>query len=766
MTGNRIKLLVVDDSPEDQEAYRRALASDKAGFNLVFASTGEEGLESCRREAPACVLLDYHLPDADGLELLTTLVHECGSQIAVIIVTGQGNEAVAVKALQAGAEDYLVKGPALAANLPQAVRAAVEKVTLRRQLEEQRRELEVSRNQLRVTLASIGDAVIATDNQAHVTFMNPIAEQLTGWKSVEAYGRPLDEIFVIVNEETRQRATNPALRALAEGTIVGLANHTILIAKDGREHPIDDSAAPIRDEAGVVFGAVLVFRDVTERRNTERSLLLQSRVLESMMEGVTVADEDGFIFYANPSEDEMFGYRRGELLGKHVTELNDYSADENQRRVREVMDQLKAGGTWTGEWRNRRKDGSAFTTSCRISTLEIAERRCLVSVQEDITDRRRLEDELQRRVNELAIADKRKDEFLAMLAHELRNPLAPIKNSLHILKTKSGDWHVVDQVRVMMERQVSHLSRLVDDLLDVSRITQGKVKLRLERLDLAKIVRESVHDHQAEYGASRVALGLQAPETPVWVTGDSTRITQVVDNFLTNALKFTNPGGEVCVSLKTDEHLATLSVRDNGIGIEPEILSSVFDVFTQADKTLDRSRGGMGLGLAVVKALVTLHGGTVSAHSKGLGHGTEMRVELPLEKELPIVTSGALRRPIARNRRRILIVEDNPDSAATLRLLLEVSGYEVNVANNGEDGVREAMRWTPDVVLCDIGLPALDGYSVARMLRNSEATKSLRLIALTGYGRKEDVARAHEAGFDDYIVKPADPEMLFEKLSQ
>jgi PAS domain S-box-containing protein len=759
------RVLIVDDSPEDRAAYRRRLSQGTERFEFEEAETGDDGIELCRSFRPDCVLLDYQLPDTDGLEVLTSLARELAAgAFAVIMLTGQGSEAVAVRALKAGAEDYLVKGRGLD-TLPQAVRSAVEKVSLRRRIEEQRVELERSRNQLRVTLQSIGDAVIATDPQGHVTFLNAVAEGLTGWTTDDARGRPLDDVFVIVNQETRAAVENPALRALREGTIVGLANHTVLVRRGGEERPIDDSAAPIRDESGAVYGSVLVFRDVAERYRTEQSLLLQSRVLESMTEGVSVADEAGVIYYTNPAEDRMFGYDRGELVGKHVSVQNDYPPEENARRVGEVIEHLKGGGVWTGEWHNRRKDGSAFTSYARITTLDAGGRRSFVCVQEDVTDRHFLEDQLQRRVAELARADRRKDQFLAMLAHELRNPIAPMRNALHVLKLKSGDRQTVDRVRDMMERQVGHLGRLVDDLLDVSRITQGKVVLKLERLDLARLIRESASDHEGQFESARITLAVQTPETPVWITGDATRLAQIVDNFVTNAIKFTNPGGEVTVAVTADGDQARLSVRDTGIGIEPEVLPHVFDVFIQADKTLDRSKGGLGLGLAVVKGLIEMHGGTVRASSGGMGTGTEMTVTLPLERE-PAALSSAGGVPQGRSRRRVLVVEDNRDAAESLQMLLEATGYEVRLAHTGSDGVKEAGAWRPDAVVCDIGLPGMDGFAVARQLRENPATAAIRLVAVTGYGRAEDVEKARRAGFDEHLVKPADPQKLLETIER
>lgn len=642
LPARTFRVLIIDDSPEDRATCRRRLARGRERFAFAEADTGAEGLALARSFDPDCVLLDYHLPDADGLEVLAALLHE-PVDFAVLLLTGQGSEAVAVRALKAGAEDYLVKGPALA-TLPQAVRAALEKVSLRRRLAAQQRALERSQNQLRVTLASIGDGVIATDLAGQVTFMNPVAEALTGWPAAEARGRPLAEVFAIVQESSREPAENPALRALREGRVVGLANHTLLIARDGSERPIDDSAAPIRDALGEVFGAVLVFRDVTYRH--------------------------------------------------------------------------------------------------------------------------RLEDELHQRVSELALAHRRKDEFLAMLAHELRNPLTPIKNALHILRFKGDEPQTVARMRALMERQVGHFARLVDDLLDVSRVTQGKLTLKPERLDLARLARDCAADHQAELERARVTLVADTPETPVWVSGDATRLSQVVDNFLTNALKFSNPGGEVAITVRADGERARLAVRDDGVGIEPEVLPTIFEVFAQADKSLARSPGGLGLGLAIVRGLVELHGGTVGARSEGLGRGAEFIVSLPLVREPPALSAAAEPRVGPRQRRRVLVVEDSHDSADSLRLLLEVAGYEVRLAATGRAGVELAATWRPELVICDIGLPEMDGYAVARALRQDPATAGAALIAVTGYGRDEDIALARAAGFDEHLCKPADPDALLALLAR
>ena len=377
--------------------------------------------------------------------------------------------------------------------------------------------------------------------------------------------------------------------------------------------------------------------------------------------------------------------------------------------------------------------------------------------------------ERDRAEQDLREAGRRKDAFLAMLAHELRNPLAPIRNSLHILQLRGGDWSVVDQVRGMMERQVHHLGRLVDDLLDVSRITLGKVQLRKERLDLARVAGQSVEAHRSAFAARRVGLRLEAPDTPVWVSGDATRLTQVLDNLLANALKFTAEGGAVAVAITTggDGRHAALAVRDSGVGIEPEMLPRLFETFSQADRTLDRSQGGLGLGLAIVKGLAELHGGDVHAESAGLGLGAAFTVTLPREAD-PAALSAAPARAARGGPAppRVLVVEDNRDAADSLCMLLRHFGYEVAVAYTGPDGVRAAEEQHPEVVICDIGLPGMDGYRVAQALRGNPATASARLVALTGYGQEEDRRRAREAGFDEHLTKPADPLTVQRILAQ
>jgi CheY-like chemotaxis protein len=320
--------------------------------------------------------------------------------------------------------------------------------------------------------------------------------------------------------------------------------------------------------------------------------------------------------------------------------------------------------------------------------------------------------------------------------------------------------------REMIDRQVTHLTRLVNDLLEVGRMIRWHVEVRKERLDLARLVRTAAEDQRP--AAERAGLGLRVdvPELPVWVTGDATRLTQVLDNLLHNAVKFSDSGGSIGVRMAVTDGQAAIDVRDTGIGIEPGVLARLFEPFSQADRSLARSRGGLGLGLSLVRRLVELHGGTVGARSDGPGTGSTFTLRLPVEAEPAALTSTPLTPGPTGKRLRILVVEDNRDAADSLRMVLELYGYEVTVAYAGPDGVAAAVRWHPDVVLCDIGLPGLDGYGVAGALRGNPATARARLIAVTGYGHDEDRRRSKEAGFDTHLVKPVDPQALQEVLAR
>jgi signal transduction histidine kinase/CheY-like chemotaxis protein len=369
---------------------------------------------------------------------------------------------------------------------------------------------------------------------------------------------------------------------------------------------------------------------------------------------------------------------------------------------------------------------------------------------------------LSRQADLLREADRRKDEFLAMLAHELRNPLAPIRNGLQIIQVAPNDQTTVMNVRSMMERQVQHLTRLVDDLLDVSRITRGRSELRKTRVDLAEIIARAVETTRPIVDARKHQLTIAQPNGPVYVIADPTRMIQVVGNLINNAAKYSDERGHITIALEQTADSAILRVQDEGMGIAPNMLPRVFDLFTQVERSLDRSQGGLGIGLTLVRGLVELHGGRIEAFSDGPGHGSEFVVHLPPATEeelLPYQTTDA---KSAENRKchRILVVDDNVDAAQSLATLLRLAGHEVRTVHNGVKALEIAPSFRPEAVFLDLGLPGIDGYEVASQLRSGPGGQDLLLFALTGYGQDEDRRRTREAGFDHHLTKPADPVAL------
>ncbi len=499
-----------------------------------------------------------------------------------------------------------------------------------------------SEQRLSTTLASIGDAVIATNTAGAVMFMNPVAQAATGWTQADAKGRPLVEVFRIVNEATRQSVENPVDKVLRAGRIVGLANHTILIARDGREIPIDDSAAPIRDGDGEIMGVVLVFRDVGERKQAER---------------------------------------------------------DRERSIRAEA------------------------------------------------------------------ANQAKDEFLAVLSHELRSPLNAMLGWVRVLKSDEAQR---DRAVEVLERNIAAQTALVQELLDVSRIVSGKLELSLAPVDLAAIVQSTVDFQRPAADEKQLHLSYEPPAGGVlFVDGDRERLHQIIANLLENAIKFTPPGGRVEVALAARAGRAWLSVRDDGAGIAPAFLPHVFERLRQADATQARAHGGLGLGLAIVKYLVERHGGEVWAKSDGPGKGATFEVALPLG-EVPAgarLTPAASRTAMGSRLQNVsvLLVEDDTDTRVALTLLLELNGAQVVAAASASDAVTAFERARPMVIVSDISMPGGDGYRLLRDLRARDAART-PAIAMTGLASNEDRAAALDAGFDEHLPKPVDPDLLIQSL--
>jgi PAS domain S-box-containing protein len=822
-------------------------------------------------------------------------------------------------------------------------------------------DLAAEKERLAVTLASIGDAVIATDDAGRITVLNAVAEALTGWPARDAVGLPLHEVFDIVNEETRAPAVSPLGRVLDEGLTVGLANHTALVARDGRLRPIADSGAPIRDANGRISGMVLVFRDQTDERKAQEELRRArdeanaranqlEAVLGSIADGVIVYDRQGRTIRSTPAADRMLAVapsdRRAPLLerlagqyeivgedgrpvgpadavavrtavhgetvrgivqristpgheprwlmlsgtpfmvaGEHagaVLSLTDVTERKRAEEELAVMTRLYAVLSRVNEAIVRTRDEPAlFSEVCRIvagdggfplAWLGLVEGRRVrpaawwgpaagyldeVEVEIDgalgqgptgtcirenrpvlnhdfesnpsaaawlaatrrhglrascafplrrggkaigaltlyapsrgtFTDRHvallqslaadlsyaldafehdrlraRAEAALRESEQRLRDADRHKDDFIGMLSHELRNPLASIASSIFVLEHAEPGGDASGRARAVLRRQTEHLRRMVDDLLDVTRIARGKVELRRERLDLCAVATRTAEDHRAAIEGRGLRLHVRVAPEGAWIDADVTRLAQILGNLLSNATKFTPAGGAVTLEVRPRAGDVEVTVTDTGRGIDPVLLPRVFEPFVQGDGSLARTEGGLGLGLALVKGLAEAHGGEALADSAGPGRGASFTVRLP--RTTPAASAGAqpASAAVPARRRRVLVVDDHRDGAQSLADVLQMLGHTVEVAYDGPEAIARARANPPEVVLCDIGLPGMSGYEVAAALR-AICPEGARLLAVSGYARQEDVRKAAEAGFHGHLAKPLDVEQIARALA-
>jgi PAS domain S-box-containing protein len=650
----------------------------------------------------------------------------------------------------------LVERPVKMRSLLSVVRAALRarrrQYELRDHLAERARAAETirqERERYRVTLSSIGDAVIATNVEGRVSFMNGVAETLTGWTLAEAVDRDLAEVFRIVNEVNRNPVENPTLRVLREGTLMGLPNHTLLIARDGKEWPIDDSAAPIYTSGGGLVGAVLVFRDTTEKRRAEQELRRKEFELTDFLENATIGlhwmGPDGTILWANQAEMDLLGYTREEFIGRNIAQFHaDAPAIEDM--LCRLTNKEKLQGY---EARLRCKDGAILDVLIDSSVLWEGNRfvhtRCIMR---DVTAQKRAEQELRE-------SDRRKDDFIALLAHELRNPLAPVRNGLQVLRmAEKGASETASRAWSMMDRQLTHMVRLIDDLLDVSRINRNKMELRRSRVSLAEVVSSAVETARPLIEAAGHELTVTLPGVPVILDADPVRLAQVFSNLLANSAKYTEEGGRIRVRAEQRDGSVVVSVQDTGIGIPAASLPHIFDMFSQVDRSIERATGGLGIGLALVKGLVEMHGGTVAAESAGPGQGSVFTVTLPiLVQDAPVETPPEAM-PLHAVKRRVLVVDDSRDGAESMALMLQLLGDEVKTAYDGIEAVAQAEAFRPEVILMDVGMPRLNGLEATRQIRAQPWGKGMTIIALTGWGQEGDKERSREAGCDAHLVKP------------
>jgi PAS domain S-box-containing protein len=687
------------------------------------------------------------------------------------------------------------------------------------------------------TLRSIGDAVIATDGQGQITFMNPIAEALTGWNVEEARGKPLDEVFVIYSETTRKAVESPVAKVLREGKIVGLANHTLLRSRHGREVPIDDSGAPIRSETGELFGVVLVFRDVSrekaERGRREFLTKAGEALVASLDYEVTLATIARLavpviadwcaIDVVEPGSNVI---RRAAVehvdpsklrLARELTER--YPPDPNARNgapevirsgkaelyaeIPEAMLQagardadhlallrelrlgsalvvpLKARGHTLGAMtfvyaesqRHYGDEDLAFAEDfARRAAMALENSLALKQVENARIQERRLRDEAE-------IASRAKDEFLAMVSHELRTPLNAILGWTVILRRRTPNEET-DRALSVIERNALAQAKLIEDVLDISRIISGKLALTLGPTHIADAVTAAIETVTPAAQAKNIALVVDHLEPALTITADADRVQQIVWNVLSNAVKFTPKGGTVTVRAFREGSDISISVRDSGEGIERDALPFVFEAFHQADASTTRRHGGLGLGLAIVKQLVSAHGGTVEALSEGRGKGATFVVHLPARSAIPAIRRAARAEsasdappskpaPSRLDGLRVLVIDDEADSLELVAQVLREQGAEVHAATSARTALETFSRVRPDVVVSDIGMPGEDGYSLIRKIRSMPADLGGRTpaVALTAYAREEDAQRAFNAGYQMHLTKPVEPDRLATTVS-
>jgi PAS domain S-box-containing protein len=600
-------------------------------------------------------------------------------------------------------------------------------------------------------------AIFTLDATGHVTSWNDGAESIKGYKAAEILGHHFSRFYE--PQAVADRWPDQELKiAAGQGR---LEDEGWRLRKDGTRFWASVVITALRDSSGRLTGFLKITRDLTERRRHEEVLRISEERFRLLVEEVKdhaifMLDAEGVVASWNRGAERLEGYTAAEVIGRHFSCFfsTDVASSELPRQY--IAHAARNGSVEAQAWLVR-KDGSQFSADITLSALYDRDRRLrgFANVIRDLTERNR--------VTALEQSNQSAYVFLAMLSHELRNPLAPLMTSVDILRMRDVNDPVVQQTSDVIARQVQHLTRLVDDLMDMSRITSGRIALSYAPVDIAAPVARAIELSRTLIDNKGHVLRLSLPEQPLVVNGDLTRLTQVMVNLLNNAAKYTPKGGRIDLTVKAENGSVEVRVRDTGSGMPRDLVPRVFDLFTQGQRSLDRVEGGLGVGLTLVRKIVELHGGTVTAHSEGIDCGSEFVVRLPRDSAGEATSTAAGDRRNAgeqSDKLRILVVDDNKDAAETLAILLELWGHEAQRAHDGAKALELGASYRPDVIFLDIGLPGMDGFEVASRLREQPQTAGAVLIALTGYGQEEDRQRSRRAGFDHHLVKPVSPESL------